>query len=229
MRALIFRRHSVSLDVYEVVEDMPAPTPGPDEVKVRVRYAALNRLDDWVRRGWRGLDLQWPHIPCSDFSGTIVEFGEKVTGWRVGQRVAANPLFWCGDCLACQRGEQNRCKRLCLLGENVRGAACEFVCVPSRNLIEIPDGYDLAKAAAASLVYVTAWHSLIEAGHLRAGEGVLVVGAAAESMSLPRRSRSMRGAALCCRKFEPEGQQALDMGADWVHDRSRDPTGPRRL
>ncbi|MCB0063812.1 MAG: alcohol dehydrogenase catalytic domain-containing protein, partial [Caldilineaceae bacterium] len=108
MRAVVFREHNPSLDAYEVIEDMPIPTIGRDEVLVRVQYAAINRLDNWVRIGWRGLNLEFPHIPCSDFSGTIAAVGDAVEGWAEGQRVTANPLLWCGNCRNCLCGYQNR-------------------------------------------------------------------------------------------------------------------------
>jgi len=95
MRAIIFRHHDPSPDVYSFVDDAPQPQPGAGEVLVRVAYAALNRLDDFVRIGWKGLDLEFPHIPCSDFSGEIVAVGAGVTEWQPGRRVTANPLICC--------------------------------------------------------------------------------------------------------------------------------------
>ena len=177
MRAVIFREHTPALDAYSVSDELAIPSTGPGEVLVCVRYAALNRLDDWVRRGWRGLNLDFPHVPCSDFSGAIAKVGAGVTGWEVGQNVTANPFIWCDQCPACVRGEFNRCYNMRLLGENIRGVCAEYAVVPARNLVKIPDGCDMQQAAAASLVYVTAWHSLMVAGDLRAAERVLVVGA----------------------------------------------------
>ena len=178
MRAIIFRHHDPSAEAYTVVDDMPQPQPGPDEVLVRVAYAALNRLDDFVRIGWKGLDLEFPHIPCSDFSGEIVAVGAGVTGWQVGQRVTANPLIWCGRCRACiawprqplpQSPPDRRARawRVCRLSSWCRHA----------TWWRCRTGTTCALAAAASLVYVTAWHSLMVAGNLRAAERVLVVGA----------------------------------------------------
>ena len=87
MRAIVFDQHSPDLNAYRLASDMPEPLPGPDEVIVRVAYAALNRLDNFVRIGWKGLDLKLPHIPCSDFSGEIVTVGAAVRHWRTGQQV----------------------------------------------------------------------------------------------------------------------------------------------
>ena len=71
MRAIVFDHHSPDLEAYRLAEDLPTPAPAADEVLVRVAYAALNRLDNFVRIGWKGLDLKLPHIPCSDFRGHL--------------------------------------------------------------------------------------------------------------------------------------------------------------
>ncbi len=223
MRAIGFYEHNASLEVYQLIDDLPVPTIQPDEVLVRVHYAALNRLDNWVRLGWKGLQLTFPHIPCGDFSGEIAEVGAAVQGWSVGQRVTANPALWCGHCHACVRGEQQQCAHFGILGEHTRGACAEYVAIPARNLIAIPDGYDMQKAAAASLVYVTAWHSLVVAGRLCPGERVLIVGAGGGVNTAALQIAKMVGAEVYMIASTAEkAQLALNGGADWVHDRSRD-------
>ena len=76
MRAIVFYQHG-GPEVLQYREDIPVPQPGRGEVLVAVKYAALNRLDDFVRTGWRGLDLAFPHILGADFSGTIAALGEE--------------------------------------------------------------------------------------------------------------------------------------------------------
>jgi NADPH:quinone reductase-like Zn-dependent oxidoreductase len=221
MRAIVFDQHSPDLDAYRLAADIPAPTPGPEEVLVRVAYAALNRLDNFVRIGWKGLDLKLPHIPCSDFSGMIVDVGAAVQHWRAGQQVTANPLIWCGACRACLRGDQNRCRTGHLLGEHVAGTCAEYVIVPARNLVEIPPGYDLRQAAAASLVYVTAWHNLIVAGGLQAGERVLIVGAGGGVNTAAIQIAKLAGAQVyVIASSAAKAEKARALGADWTYDRS---------
>lgn len=230
MRAIVFDRHDPSLDVYEFVQNAPRPQPGPHEVAVRVAYAALNRLDNFVRIGWKGLDLDFPHIPCSDFSGEIVAVGDGVTGWQPGQRVTANPLVWCGQCRACLDGRFNQCRYAHLIGEHVRGACADYVVVPARNLVAVPDGYDLRLAAAASLVYVTAWHSLVVAGELRAGEKVLVVGAGGGVNTASLQIAKLAGATVYVIAGNAEkAERARVLGADWALDRSAEPEWSRAV
>ncbi len=199
MKAIFFNHHG-SLDVL-TYGDLPDPQPGPGEVLVRLQTAALNRLDLWVCAGWPGLRLDMPHIPGADGAGEVAALGEGVTGWQVGERVVINANLGCGVCDPCLAGQDNLCQGWHLLGETVRGTFAEYVCVPARQLFRLPNHFDLRTAAAASLVYQTAWHSLITRGGLRSGETVLVVGA----------SGGVNTASIAIAKFA--GAQVIVVGA----------------
>ncbi|UCG76941.1 MAG: zinc-binding dehydrogenase [Gemmatimonadota bacterium] len=159
------------------VGELPDPNAGAGEVIVAVEATALNHLDLWVRRGLPGLKVPLPHIGGSDFVGRIIEVGEGVEGWQVGERVTANPGLWCGRCEWCQRREHSLCERYGILGEHVAGACAERVRVPARGLVAVPEDFDAEKAAAAPLVYQTAWRALMSRAALSAGETVLITGA----------------------------------------------------
>jgi NADPH:quinone reductase-like Zn-dependent oxidoreductase len=156
---------------------VPVPELGPYEVLVEVKAAALNRLDIWVTAGWRGLNLQFPHILGSDGAGFIAKVGSYVTGFEPGDRVAVNPTLSCGACSYCRTGRDNMCAEFAVFGEHVPGFYAQFQVVPKQNLLPLPDTVSFERAAAASLVYVTAWHSLIDVGQFAAGEDILVIGA----------------------------------------------------
>ncbi len=176
MRALGFEAHG-ALDQVRLLE-LPEPTPGPGEVVVRIHAAALNRLDLWVLEGWPGLKLKLPHIMGSDGAGVVAAAGPGVTRFQPGDRVAINPTI-CNDPTDyfARRGRDNMCDDFALFGEHVDGFYTELAAVPERNLLPLPEHVSFETAAAASLVFVTAWHSLITRGGLQAGESVLVLGA----------------------------------------------------
>ncbi len=153
------------------------PDPGPGQVRVRLQAAALNQVDVWTRNGWPGLKLTLPHIPGADGAGLVDQLGEGVTLPSLGTRVVINGNLSCGACPACEAGKDNLCRSWKLLGETVRGTYAQYVVVPAINLLPLPDGFDVHAAAAASLVFLTGWHSLITRGGLQAGERVLIVGA----------------------------------------------------
>lgn len=218
MRAIGFFEHSDSLDVIQVL-DLPVPSPGPDEVLVRVHYAALNRLDDWVRRGWPGLHLTFPHILGSDMAGEIVALGDAVEGWEVGDRVVANPGRWCNRCEWCEKGEHSLCVAYAIMGEHIPGTYAEYITVPAWTLVRVPDGFPLEKAAAAPLVYLTAWRMLFTRAQLRAGERVLVVGAGGGVNSAAIQLAKMAGAYVYVAAGGPDKVRfARELGADVVYD-----------
>ena len=176
MKSILFEQHG-DAGVLQYT-DFPTPEPGEAEVLVRLRAAALNRLDIWVRNGWPGIKLEYPHIPGADGAGEIVALGAQVSGWEVGDPVVINANLGCGKCEACLAGKDNLCREWKLLGETTRGTYCETIAVPARQLFKLPTGFSYQRAAAAGLVFLTAWHSLITRGGLQAGEKVLIVGAA---------------------------------------------------
>jgi NADPH:quinone reductase-like Zn-dependent oxidoreductase len=176
MRALAFEQHG-DLDQIRLM-DLPIPAPDHGEVLLAVHAAAFNRLDLWVLEGWPGLNLKLPHIMGADGSGVVAAVGDGVMRFRVGDRVAVNPTI-CNDPrdYFARLGFDNMCDDFALFGEHVDGFFTEFAVVPERNLLALPDHVPYETAAASSLVFVTAWHSLVTRGRLRPGESVLVVGA----------------------------------------------------
>jgi len=156
-------------------EDIPDAKPRNDQVLIRVKACALNHLDIWVRRGLPGVNL--PHILGSDVAGEIVEIGDYVTGFKLGQRVLVAPMHFCNRCAKCVAGLQNQCPEMTVLGNRVDGGNCELLAVPAVSVIPIPESLDFNQAASVPLVFLTAWHMLVGRGEIRPGETVLVLGA----------------------------------------------------
>ncbi|MEO1288248.1 MAG: zinc-binding dehydrogenase [Chloroflexota bacterium] len=168
MKAAVLTQHGESTDVIQIVNDLPIPEPKAGEVRLKMSAAALNRLDLFVRRGWKGLHLDFPHVIGSDGAG--------VTSLAVGDHVAVDPSIFPQNPIS--RGKyQNQVRPIEIIGEHRSGFAAEYVVVPAQNCVIVPDSFDMRDAAAAGLVYVTAWHSLITRGGFQAGEDILIVGA----------------------------------------------------
>lgn len=176
MKAVVLPEHG-PIDVLKYVTDFPTPLPGPGEVRVRLHASALNRLDLFVREGWPALKLEMPHITGADGAGVVDAVGPGVSGWCPGDRVAIDPSLCLADTRYLFAGQENLCDGFAILGEHVRGTNAEFVIVPARSLMPLPEHVAFKEAAAAGLVYLTAWHSLMTRGGLQAGETVLIVGA----------------------------------------------------
>ncbi len=222
MKAVFFRRHG-GPEVLEVGE-MPTPDPGPGDVRIRLEAAALNRADLWVREGWVGLKLALPHIPGADGAGTIDAVGPGVRDVKPGDRVVIDGSISCGRCPACAAGQDNQCREWHLLGETIPGTYAEAVVVPERHVLRLPDGFDVHAAAAASLVFLTAWHSLITRGRLQAGETVLIVGASGGVNTACLQVAKLAGARVfVVGSTRAKLDRAAALGADVLVDRSLDP------
>ena len=226
MKAVLFRAHGGP----EVLEytDFPTPKPKPGEALIRLHAAALNRMDVLVRNGWPGLKLELPHINGADGAGEIVAIDSPLPegeglGVRVGDRVVINANLGCGSCEFCLEGKDNLCANWHLLGETVRGTYAEYVAVPIKQLYKLPKDFDFHQAAAAALVYQTAWHSLVSRGNLQKGETILVIGAGGGVNTASVQIAKYIGAQVIVVGSEAKKlQMAESIGADILIDRSKE-------
>lgn len=221
MKAVLFHQHG-GPDVLEYT-DFATPEPKPGEVLVRLQAAALNRMDVMVRNGWPGLKLEMPHINGADGAGEVAALGEGANGFEIGDRVVINSNLGCGNCEYCLAGKDNMCRNWHLLGETVRGTYAEYVCVPARQLYKLPDHFDFHAAAAAALVYLTAWHSLVKRGNLQKDETVLIVGAGGGVNTASVQIAKYIGAQVVVVGSDAQKlERAKSVGADIMIDRSKE-------
>lgn len=174
MQAIFYEEHG-SADVLQYGE-FDDPEIGPEEVLVEIKAGGLNHLDVWTRKGMPSPE-ELPHIPGSDGAGVVSEVGERVTRFEVGDRVVVDPGLYCGECEFCRKGEQSLCVDYKMIGEHVRGVHSEFAALSADNLIELPDEIDFVTAAAAPLVFQTAWRMLTTRAEIDQSDSVLVLGA----------------------------------------------------
>ncbi len=150
------------------------PSTRPDQVRVRVRACALNRLDLWVREGVSGYTFPLPLIPGSEVAGIVEEVGGLVAGVQPGDPVLLGPGVSCGYCSHCSFGEDQLCANYGILGEQRDGGYAEYIVVPGRNVLPLPEGLSFAEAAAIPLVFLTAWHMLVGRARLAPHEDILL-------------------------------------------------------
>jgi NADPH:quinone reductase-like Zn-dependent oxidoreductase len=217
MKASAFTRHGGP----EVLEyrDLPDPVPGPGEALVRVRACGINHLDLWVRAGLPGVVSAMPHVPGSDVVGEIAALGEGVQGLAAGAKTLVHPTISCGECAACAAGDDNLCRRYDVLGRRCNGGYAEYVTVPARNCLPYPERLSWEEAAAAPLVFLTAWHMLAGRAHLRAGEDVLVIGAGSGVGSAAIQVAKLLGArVIATASGAAKLERARALGADELVD-----------
>src|SRR5471030_758486 len=134
-----------------VIEDVASPIPGPGEAVISVEAASVNIPDVLIIENKYQVKPPLPFSPGSEVSGIVKAVGDGVTNVKAGDRVMAITGY---------------------------GAFAEEVKTEARRLMPIPDGMDFATAAAFGLTYATSEHALVDRGALKAGETLLVLGAA---------------------------------------------------
>ena len=184
-------------------EDVPDPVPGPGEVLVAVHAVTVNRvLDCMVREGHPSQarrNVRPPHVLGVDPAGVISALGEGVTGLAVGARVACQSSY----------------PGVGMLGIACWGGEAEYVKVSAGQAVPIPDTLDFAEAAAVLRHGPMAHYLLDDLAELKAGETVLVMGAAGGLGSTGIQICKAAGAKVICTAGADERVQVgLDFGAD---------------
>jgi NADPH:quinone reductase-like Zn-dependent oxidoreductase len=221
MRALVFDRPGLdNLKVREVGK----PRVEPHDILVRVRMAGVNQMDYFVATAARGVQPM-PHIPGSEFAGTVEEVGEHVTNVSRGDRVTAYNRVFDGTCRMCVSRNEMLCRKGGIMGVVTNGGFAEYAVVPERNAFRIPDDVSWEMAASLPVAALTPYHALNEAG-LRPEETLVVFGASGNTGSFAIQLGKRFGARVVgvSRK-----DWVKDLGADHVFDHAGAVEGVRKV
>ena len=211
------------------VEDTPTPTPGPDEVLIRVRACGVNRVDILSRLGQTPGKIELPHTSGTEVAGEVTAVGARVTGRQVGDRVLVNPTISCGRCDFCRSGEDNMCLTGRIYGVQSNGGYAEFAVAPAEHLIALPPEVPFESAAAIAVTGATAWHMLVRRAQLRQGESVLIVAAGSGIGVIGLQIAKLSGAlVIATAGSQDKLARARDLGADFTVDHS-DPEWPKTV
>ena len=226
MKAVVFKEHGGPEKL--VYEEVPKPVIGPDEVLIRVKACALNHLDIWIRQGSPAYPVPFPHVSGSDVAGVVEEVGGLVEGVTAGDRVLVSPGVSCWRCEFCLAGRDNLCRSYSLLGAKMHGGYAEYVKVPFRNVLPVPENLSFEQAAAFPLVSVTASHMLFALAGLQHGETILIMGAGSGVGSMAVQLAKLAGARVISTVGADEKiPQAVVLGADAVINHAKERVAER--
>lgn len=195
------------MDSYDGIErlrlgEVPDPQPGPGQVLLRMRFAALNPADAFLAQGMYPTKPPLPHILGRDGVGDVVAMGAGVNNVRMGEAVGIIR---------------------CDIGVNVWGTLAEKVMVPAENVIRIPSGWSLEEMAGAPLVFLTAWQALTQWNDPPApphtGSVLLVTGASGGvGVASVLLGQSMQLTVVALSRSAEKRVRLKSLGADFVFD-----------
>ena len=196
------------------IGERPRPERGPGEVLVRLQAATLNRVDLYMRDSGAGITHTLPQVMGIDGAG-VVEAVDAGHGLSVGQPVLLYPGVTCGECEFCVRGEEVLCTGMKLLGEHRDGTLAEFISVPARNAVPMPEGWSFEEAAALGVNHLTAWRMLMTQARLKPWETVLIFGiGGGVSLAGLQLAKAMGARVIVTSREQDKLDRALALGAD---------------
>ena len=169
--------------------EVPLPTLGPRDALVRVRAAGICHSDVHYRAG-TSYAGPLPLTPGHEVAGVVEAVGAEVSNVRPGDRACLHYLVTCGDCSACRSGREQFCTHGRMIGKHRDGGYAEFVAVPARCCLPLPEEIPFAQGAIMMCSSATALHALRKA-RLQPGERVAVFGVGGLGMSAVQLARAL--------------------------------------
>jgi NADPH:quinone reductase-like Zn-dependent oxidoreductase len=155
--------------------DFPDPAPVPGESVLKVAASSLNRVDLYMRDNGAGITHTLPQVMGVEAAGEIVH-AEPGSGLKPGMKAVLFSEDYCGRCRYCLAGDQPLCENVKIMGEHRHGGFADYIAMPSRCFMPLPDDAGLAAAGALMTGHLTAWRMLFGKKTLQPGESVLIVG-----------------------------------------------------
>ncbi|RJP48393.1 MAG: alcohol dehydrogenase [Anaerolineaceae bacterium] len=156
-------------------QEIPVPEIGGRDILVKVKAAGICHSDAHYRAGIspvRPVPLTFGH----EVAGVIEKIGPQVTNVKIGDRVCLHYNITCGDCYHCSTGNDQFCEKVRMLGHYTDGGYAEYICVPARNAVPLPDEIPFEQGATLMCASATSFHALRKS-RLKGGERVAIFGA----------------------------------------------------
>ncbi|MBW2208962.1 MAG: alcohol dehydrogenase catalytic domain-containing protein, partial [Deltaproteobacteria bacterium] len=197
------------------IEEVSLPKFKNNEALIKVKASCLCSADIKIREG-RMPSLPLPHIPGHEVVGEVAEVGSDVTHVQAGDRVVVYMYTVCGDCYACRSGSENLCVNLVRLGFERSGGHAEYVAVPERQLLLLPESISFEEGAAIPDAVSTSLHAIRDQGRVRVNDYVLLLGVGGLGMQGVQIARRSGGRVIAVARNEEKLTLAKKLGAEWA-------------
>ena len=171
------------------MQEIPRPPVGDRDVLVRIKAAGICHSDVHYRAGASAVG-PLPQTLGHEVAGVVEEVGAQVTNVAVGDRVCLHYLLTCGDCYYCSLGSEQFCVQGSMIGKYCDGGYAEYIAVPARSAVPLPDEIPFEHGAVLMCSSATSFHALRKT-RLAAGETVAIFGAGGLGMSAIQLARAM--------------------------------------
>lgn len=211
MRAAVFHGPGKPL----TIEDVPTPEPGSGEVLVKVAACGACATDLHYLHGTPTAKKP-PLILGHEVSGWVERTGPAVAGFAHGQAVLVPSVLSCGECLNCRRGRDNLCERMVMPGNHADGGFAEYMKVPARNLVALPDGFPIHESAVISDAVSTPFHAVRTRAHVQGGDRVAIFGCGGVGMNAVQVAAALGANVIAVDVDATKLAKARDLGATEV-------------
>jgi 2-desacetyl-2-hydroxyethyl bacteriochlorophyllide A dehydrogenase len=209
------------------MQEIPLPSVGERDVLVRIKAAGICHSDAHYRAGTSSVGTL-PQTLGHEVAGVVEETGSQVTDLKVGDRVCLHYLLTCGDCYYCSLGSEQFCPSGRMIGKHCDGGYAEYIAVPARSAVPLPDEIPFEQGAILMCSSSTSFHALRKT-RLAAGETVAVFGVGGLGMSAIQLAKAMGALDVYAVDINPDKLQLAEKyGAVPVNAAAGDPVAELR-
>ena len=212
MKAAVFYQAHQPLKVEEVKK----PEIKADEILVKVAACGVCHTDlHYIDHGVPTFKKP-PVILGHEPSGTVAEIGEKVTNFKIGEKVLLPAVLTCGRCDYCRTGRENICTAQEMLGNNVDGAYAEYVKAPAKDAFHLPDEIPLVEGSIIADAISTPFHAVKNRAGVKPGDTVVVFGCGGIGINIIQVAKAVGGIVWAVDILEKKLDWAKKFGADYL-------------
>ena len=203
-------------------QEIPIPVPKPDEVLIRIKAAGICHSDVHYRDGVSSVG----YLPISlghEVAGVIEKLGSSVLDFHVGERVCLNYMITCGKCRFCVQGTEQFCDQGKMIGKDVDGGYAEYIAVPTRGIIKLPDSISFEHASVMMCSSSTSLHALRKT-RLKPGETIAIFGIGGLGISALQLAKAFGAREIYAIDIDSEKLETTkEMGAVPINAEGSDP------
>lgn len=218
MQAMVLRAFGRPLELREI----PTPEPGPDDALIRVMACGIDGTDLKLLDGY-GYRPDLPFVMGHEPAGLVTVVGERVVGFRPGDRVITYNFLFCGHCYQCRTCREQICPNMAgVVGvRGCPGGYAEYLKVPARQLVHMPEGISWSNAAICCDAGITSFHA-VQRARVRIGEVVLVVGSGGIGLMVMQFAKLTGARVIAVVRSDARAERARQVGANEVVNSRRE-------